>query len=189
MKTTSLPPKLEAVLLRLGRAAQLNVTQAVKLPYIVDVVANRVLGHPITEGSHETWENGVVTSQVWHYLTKADDPDVFRLEPVPWSEERKVVVAVDDKDAELTEDEQKVVDYVAHEYGGISAGALGTLTKTMNPDLSSWGTSNRHASITSDAYDRLSDEYQEMVESISGVTLEQLERDSVPVKEIEEALA
>ena len=61
--THDLPPKLEAVLIRLGRAATLNVTQAVKLPYLMDVIAVHVLGRRITEASHKTWDKGIVTNE------------------------------------------------------------------------------------------------------------------------------
>src|SRR5258707_381465 len=87
-----LPPKLEAVLIRLGKAAALDVTQAVKLPYLVDVVAAHVIGRRITEGTHQAWDHGVVTKEVWHYLDKCTASPVLHLKPVRWSEEKRVVI-------------------------------------------------------------------------------------------------
>jgi hypothetical protein len=51
----SLPPKLAAVMTRLARRAGpagLPPSHLATLPYLVDVVAMRVLGRPITEGTH-----------------------------------------------------------------------------------------------------------------------------------------
>ena len=48
---------LERICERLG---SVNKTQAVKLPYLVDTVAARVLGRPITSAAYETWRHGVV---------------------------------------------------------------------------------------------------------------------------------
>lgn len=183
-----LPPKLEAVLIRLGKAARLNVTQAVKLPYLVDVVAVHFLERPITEGNHRTWEHGVVTREVWHYLDKCKESPVFHLEPVRWSEEKRVVIDAEEPATELTAEEQRIVDFVVGEFGAVTASDLGRMTKFMNPGVRSWG-SNRPANLGSDAYDRMSPDYQEMAERASSVTLEQLRRVSKPVDDIEDALA
>lgn len=183
----NLPVKLEAVLLRLGSQTSLNITQAVKLPYLVDVVARRVLGQTITEGRHEAWDHGVVTSQVWHYLTKTESP-AFHLESVKFSEERKLVV--DDKPSTdlLTDEEKAIVDFVAAEFAAINAVDLGRMTKVMNPEISSWGT-NKRASTESDAFDRMTDEYQAMAEHVASLTLDELRRDYVPISNIEDAIA
>src|SRR6185295_1021644 len=183
-----LPPKLLAVFIRLGRSVNLNVTQAVKLPYLVDVVATHFLGAPITEGTHQGWDKGVVTSQVWHYLTKCEEPSVFHLEPVPWSEERRVVIHAETDGVELTPEQEQVIDIVVKLYSGMSASELGRLTKFMNPEISAWG-SNREASLKSDAYDRMSEEYQAMAKMASLVTLDQLKEDWEPVMSIEDAVA
>ncbi|MGH7341936.1 MAG: Panacea domain-containing protein [Candidatus Rokuibacteriota bacterium] len=187
-KSPPLPPKLEAVLIRLGKAANLNVTQAVKLPYIVDVIAIHVLGEPITEGHHEAWDKGVVTSEVWHHLTKSQGSPVFHLEPVPWSEERKLVVDAQGDTSALTPAQAELVDVVAQQFGGIRAGDLGRLTKLMNPEIGTWG-SNRRADLTESAFERLSDEYQVMAEAVAALTLDELRRDYEVVEDIEEALA
>lgn len=189
VKTTALPPKLEAVLVRLGTATSLNVTQAVKLPYLVDVVANHLLGGPITEGHHEAWDNGVVTSEVWHYLKKCDDSPVFHLEPVLYSEERRLVIdSADVAEVVLTEQEEQVVALVAREFGKVRAVDLGRMTKLMNPEISSWGT-NKPARTNEDAFERLSDDYQAMAEAVSALTLERLRRAYEVVEDIEDALA
>ncbi len=184
----SLPKKLEAVLLRLGSATQLNITQAVKLPYLVDVVAKQVLGRTITEGVHQAWDHGVVTRQVWHHLSRDGESLLFHLEPVPFSEEKKLVVNENSEDDVLTGDERAVVDIVAQEFSSMSATDLGRMTKIMNPEISSWGT-DRQASIEAEAFDRMSDDYQAMAEQVATLTLDRLRRDYEPVTNIEDAIA
>jgi uncharacterized phage-associated protein len=184
----ALSPKLEAVLIRLGKAVPLNVTQAVKLPYLVDVVAVHVLGRRITEGTHQAWDYGVVTKEVWHYLDKCEDPSVFHLDPVPWSEEKRVVIDAEEPASELMPEEQQIVDFVAQELAAIRAGDLGRLTKFMNPDISSWG-SNRAADLGPHAYDRMTEDYQRMASQAASVTLDQLRRASTRVDDIEDAVA
>jgi uncharacterized phage-associated protein len=186
-KAQSLPPKLEAVLIRLAKAASLNVTQAVKLPYLVDVVAMHVLGRRITEGHHKAWEHGVVTREVWHYLTKSVGSPVFHLESVPLSEETLVVIDAAEPPV-LSPEEQEVVDFVAHELV-LKAGELGRLTKFINPGISAWGKRDLAASVEPDTYERLSPNYREMAEQAASLTLDQLRRISTPVDNIEDAIA
>ena len=188
--TNSLPPKLETVLVRLVESGKLNKTQAVKLPYLVDVVAQRVLGRPITEGHHQAWEYGVVTSEAWRYLDKSDESSVFVLEPVPWSEEKRVRLNENYKPGVpvLTEEEERIVESVIAEFGETPAGELGRMTKRMNPQITSWGR-NGVADTGTDAYDRMSLEYQEMAEAASSWTLDRLRRESEPVTDLEEAIA
>ncbi|HEY2295161.1 MAG TPA: hypothetical protein VGM86_31035, partial [Thermoanaerobaculia bacterium] len=186
-RPNDLPPKLKAVLIRLGKTKQLNVTQAVKLPYLVDVVATHILGRKITEGHHKAWDHGVVTREVWHYLNKCVDSPVFHLESVPLSEERRVVIDVDEP-AVLSPEEQAVVDFVAHELV-LRAGELGRLTKLMNPGIPSWGQRDYAASVGEDAFERLSPEYREMAEHVASLTLDQLRSSSVPVEDLEDAIA
>ena len=189
MSKTRLPTKLEAVLIRLGvKAAPLNVTQAVKLPYLVDVVAMHVLGHRITEGTHQAWDYGVVTKEAWHFLNKSDETSVFHLEPVRWSEEKRVVIDAEESTSEFSPEEQRIVDFVAQEFGAIRAGDLGRMTKLMNPEISRWG-SNRLADLGPDAYDRMSEDYQRMAAQVASVTLDHLRRTSSPVYSIEDAVA
>jgi len=183
-----LPPKLEAVLIRLGKAAALNVTQAVKLPYLVDVVAAHVIGRRITEGTHQAWDHGVVTKEVWHYLDKCTASPVLHLKPVRWSEEKRVVIDAEEPASSLTWEEQRIIDFVAKEFASLRAGDLGRMTKIMNPTISEWG-SNRAADLGADAYDRMSEGYQEMAKQAASLTLEELRQISVPVLDIEDAVA
>lgn len=185
----SVPPKLEAVLIRLVKSGKLNVTQAVKLPYLVDVVAEHVLGRPITEGTHQAWKFGVVTVEAWRHLDKAGGgSSAFSVEPVRWSEEKRVKVAEDAQASGLTPEEEQVVDAVVADFGKVWATDLGNMTKRMNPHIRSWG-SNQRADTGPDAYDRMSREYQEMAEAAASWTLDRLRSSSEPVADIEEAIA
>jgi hypothetical protein len=184
-----LPPKLEAVMLRLCSSAELNKTQAVKLPYLVDVVANHVLGRAITEGQHEAWQYGVVTSEAWRFLDVCDgDPGLFVLEPVPFSEEKRVLPASEEPVDTLSPEEQRIVDFVAEEFASIQAGQLGLVTKLMNPAITSWG-ANGKADLGEDAYERMSADYQEMASDVMYLGLDSLRRNSRRISGAEEALA
>lgn len=182
-----LPPKLKSVLIRLGKSAPLNKTQAVKLPYLVDVIANNVLGRRITEGTHEAWQFGVVTSEVWHFLEHSDDSLILHMEPIPFSEEKRLVIDAD-IEPDLTPDEQRIVDYVQEEYATFRAGDLGRITKLMNPEISHWG-SAREPNLGEDAYDRMSQDYLDMAEVVADATLDRLRRESVAVEDVEDAVA
>lgn len=186
----TLPPKLSAVLVQLCAQApdKLTITQAVKLPYLVDVLAKHVLGHPITEGSHEAWEHGVVTSDAWRYFSGQPDDGSFRVSPSRFSEEIWVEAADDASAGDLTEAERAIVAFVIEEYGFATATELGALTKRMNPSIRSWGRNHR-ADVGGDAYERMSPEYLEMIEEVEPVTLERLRRESKPIESIEEAIA
>ena len=188
-RPNTLPPKLEAVIVRLGKAKDLNVTKAVKLPYLVDVVANHVLGRPITEGHHQTWDKGVVTSEAWHFLNRASESDRLRLQEVRWSEEKKLIVSKGCDDSELTAEEKAVVDAVIQEFGSMSAGELGAMTKMMNPEIGQWG-SNHRADSSESAFDRMSPEYQEMAAAVARIPLRELEQGEYEVVDsIEDAIA
>ena len=189
LNVPTLPPKLEAVMVRLCKSVPLNKTQAVKLPYLVDVVAHRVLGRPISEGSHQAWDHGVVTSEAWHFLRACSrEPQQFDVQPVPSSEEERISVSNDARDDALSEDEKRVVDYVIQEFSMLRAGELGPMTKLMNPEISTWGI-NRPADIGPDAFERMTDEYQDMAMDVARTSLDYLRRYSVPVGSIEEAIA
>lgn len=185
-----LPPKLEAVLVRLCRQAPrpLNITQAVKMPYLVDVLAAQVLGGAITEGHHQTWKLGVVTSEAWHYLHKCPPESPLRILPVPFSEE--LCVEADEKaamDALLSEEECRIVDFVAGEFAFRQAWELGRMTKRMNPGVTAWG-ANQCADTGPDAYERMSPDYLEMADFVDDVSLAQLRRESEPIASPEEAV-
>lgn len=184
-----LPPRLEAVMIRLCRSAKLNKTQAVKLPYLVDVVATHLLGIPITEGSHQAWDHGVVTRQAWRHLDRCGrTPDKFRIEAVPFSEEQRIRVADGVTEVGLTPEQEAIVDVVVREFASIPAGELGLMTKLMNPGIGSWGI-NRRADTGEDAYERMSSEYQEMARSAASLTLDSLRRNSIPITSIEDVVA
>lgn len=187
----SLPPRLEAVMVLLCRGTQLNKTQAVKLPYLVDVLATRLLGKPITEGQHEAWDHGVVTRQAWRHLDQCESGhSVFRLKAVQHSEEKRVELlpAASGLDGRLSAAERAIVDYVRETYGSVPAGELGKMTKVMNPEIDRWG-DNLRADLGPNAYDRMTPEYQEMARRIAWVTDEELRRHSVPVVNLEDAIA
>lgn len=187
----SLPPRLEAVMVRLCRGAKLNKTQAVKLPYLVDVLATHHLGRPITEGRHEAWDYGVVTKQAWRHLDRCESGDsVFRLKAVQHSEEKRVELlpAARGLAGRLTAAERAIVDYVRDTYGSVPASELGKMTKVMNPEIDCWG-GNLRADTGLDAYDRMAPQYQEMAKRVASITDEELRRHSVVVVNLEDAIA
>lgn len=187
----SLPPRLEAVMVRLCRGVRLNKTQAVKLPYLVDVVAMHHLGKPITEGRHEAWDYGVVTREAWRHLDQCEAGEsVFRLKAVQHSEEKRVEVlpATGRLDDRLTDGERAIVDFVRDTYGSMPAAELGRMTKIMNPEVDCWG-GNLRADTGSNAYDRMTPEYQEMARRVASITDEELRRHSVVVVNVEDAIA
>jgi uncharacterized phage-associated protein len=185
-----LPPKLEAVLVGLCRKAPkpLSITQAVKMPYLVDVLAQAVLGRPITEGSHESWKYGVVTSEAWHYLQNLPEGTPFSVADVPFTEEIRVEAPGASSQTGLSEEEARIVEFVAEEYSYYSAIALGEMTKRMNPQVPSWG-ANRTADVGGDAYERMSPEYLEMVEAVAPLSLQELRRSSRPLTSAEDVFA
>jgi len=137
-------------------------TRAVKLPYLVDVLANHHLGAPITGGTHQTWDHGVVTSEVWSYIQRGADPHgPFDVDEHGYSEGGKQISLAGEPDDALSPEETAIVDLVADEYGRLDATSLGRLTKSMNTQLDAraWG-KNHTAAIDEDAYARLSESYQ-----------------------------
>lgn len=185
-----LPPKLEAVLFRLcSRAPRpLTLTQAVKMPYLVDVLARQVLGRVVTEGHHQAWEHGVVTAEAWHHLHALSPASGFKTTPVPYSEEIRVEAVEEIPEGALSSDEERIVDFVAEEYAYCPPTELGEMTKRMNPALRGWG-SNRAAGIGGDAYERMTPEYLEMSESVASLTLDHLRRSSRPISSPEDVIA
>jgi len=157
------------------RFGPLTKTKAVKLPYLVDVVANHVLGRPITEGTHQTWEHGVVTREVYAALTHNVEATPFVAEPHPFSESGDSI-RLDDSTAEssgtLSPEEAEVVDWVGRRYGKLDAVRLGLLTKALNTqhDPSVWG-SNHAAHVDEGAYARLADGWQRFFERIPSLDL------------------
>jgi len=161
-RRTSLPPKLEAVLARLcERLGPMTKTKAVKLPYLVDVVARHTLGRRITEGTHQTWDYGVVTREAYRFFTHESGEPLFKVEPHPYSEGGVLISLGQASLPPLGEEEEEIVDHVADLFGEMDAVQLGTLTKALNTELeaSAWG-SNHDAEVGEDAYARLADGWQ-----------------------------
>lgn len=154
-----LDPKLEAVLCRLcERLGVLSMTQAAKIPYLVDIVAKHVLGAPLTEGTHQTWKMGVVTREVWVYAQKGGNVnDPFIIKDSNQYPGGKRIYAGGEPDIELTPEQLEIVDVVADIWGGYDADRLGRLTKALNTHLGGevWG-DNRPAAVDADAFARLS---------------------------------
>jgi uncharacterized phage-associated protein len=182
-------PKLTAVLARLcERLGPLFSTQAVKLPYLVDVVAAQVLGQPIARGTYQTWEHGVVAKEVFRFIkhevaeTAADA--LFRIEPHSYSESGKRIALSDTADlrSALTPEEIAIVDFIADEYGHIAPEQLGYLTKRLNTEMppEAWGT-NQVAAVNEDAFLRLGPEWQRLCQVISEADLDDRSRWSEPI--------
>lgn len=152
------PNKLEAVLAELcSRLGTITITKAVKLPYLVDVVAEHVLGRRITEGTFQTWDYGVVTREVWDLVKEGGRPR-FKVGEHFYSEGGRTVALTEDSAPEvLSPEELAVVAYVVEQFGHLNAAELGDLTKCLNPQLApeEWG-SNQRPSTGEDAFARLS---------------------------------
>jgi uncharacterized phage-associated protein len=157
----ALPAKLQAVLATLCRIlGPLTKTKAVKLPYLVDVLAYHVLGRAITEGTHQTWEHGVVTREVYQAMSRRAVGHTFRLRKHHYSESG-VLLELADQSTDLDPDEEVVVQDVAERFGRLDAESLGALTKSLNVHLDRevWG-KNHLAAVGEDAYLRMSSESQ-----------------------------
>ena len=174
MKTRSLPSKLEAVLARLSeRAGPLTKTQAVKLPYLVDVVAQRALGRPIARGRYETWELGVVTREVYAFMTYSEGDDWLAVVNHDYSEGGRQLRLKQARTSPLSPEELVVVDLVADEFGGVDASRLGLLTKSLNTHLRPevWG-SNHTPELGEDAYARLATGWLRFFEALPSLDID-----------------
>jgi uncharacterized phage-associated protein len=162
-----LSPKLEAVLARLcERLGTMTKTKAVKLPYLVDVVASQEIGHRITEGNHQTWDYGVVTREVFSFIThNRSAQGLFSIEPHDYSEGGQRIRLRAQNSVPLSREEEAIVDAVADRYGRLDAESLGKLTKRINTHLDpeAWG-SNHMAAVDEDAYARLAAGWQAFCE-------------------------
>ncbi len=164
-------------------------TKAVKLPYLVDVVARHTLGRPITEGTHQTWDYGVVTREAYRFFTHESGEPLFKVEPHHYSE-GGVLIALDQAPAPcLEEEEREIVDHVAQLYGEMDAGQLGTLTKALNTELeaSAWG-SNHDAEVGEDAYARLADGWQALYERLPRLDLTDESQWGEPIEDVDRYL-
>ena len=180
-------PRLRAVLGRLcERLGPMFKTQAVKLPYLVDVISNHALGHTIADGTYQTWEHGVVTKEVYRFIEhEAEGDELFRVEPHAFSEGgKKIALARAARHESLSPEEIAVVDTVADLYGSIAPEELGHLTKQMNTEIppDAWG-SNRSASIGEDAFLRLSLDWQRLYARIAVENLDDRSRWGAPIND------
>jgi uncharacterized phage-associated protein len=168
-----LPPKLKAVLVRLVSSTRLSVTQAVKLPYLVDVIAMRHLGRRITEASHEAWNYGVVAAEAWRHLDRCGAGGDFQLRVIPRSEEKRVELARSSTEMalDLAEEEIDIVDFVVSEYAEMGAVELGALTKAMNPRITQWG-KNAQVDLGIEAYDALTPQARRLARAIRSLKAE-----------------
>jgi uncharacterized phage-associated protein len=192
VKAERLNPKLEAVLARVcQKLGAITTTRAVKLPYLVDVVAKHVLGHPVTGGTHQTWDYGVVTREVWSYIQHGGDPnDPFRIKAHNFSEDGKEISLAGEPDENvLTPEEEEIVDHVADHYGRFDAPTLGRLTKSLNThlDAGAWG-KNHRAAVDEDAYSRLSSSYQAFCNQLPFLDLTDEENWGEPIDDPQEYL-
>jgi uncharacterized phage-associated protein len=184
--TSGMNPRLSAVLARLcQRLGPLFSTQAVKLPYLVDVVARHLLGHTIANGTYQTWEHGVVTKEVFRFIKHESSRDpAFRVEPHSYSESGKLISLTGDPEiiSVLSPEELAVVDFIAGEYGHIAPEQLGYLTKRLNTEIpaEAWGT-NANAAVNEEAFLRLSPEWQTLCERISEEDLDDRTKWSEPI--------
>ena len=185
-----LPPKLEAVLARLcERLGPLTKTKAVKLPYLVDVVTRHALGRRITEGTHQTWDYGVVTREAYRFFTHGSGKPWFKIEPHHFSEGGVLISLDHGPPPPLDDDEREIVDHVSERYGQMDAGQLGALTKALNTDLdgSVWG-SNHDAEVGEDAYARLADGWLTLYEALPRLDLTDERLWGEPIDDIDEYL-
>jgi len=180
-----LSPRLEAVLARLcTRLGPLLTTRAVKLPYLIDVLAQHHLGAPITGGTHQTWDYGVVTAEVWSYIQKNGDGNgPFEVSEHRFSEGGKQICLAREMEKNILKpEEEAIVDYVAENYGAVDATSLGKLTKALNTqlDVRAWG-KNHAASVDEDAYARLSRSYQAFANRLPDLDLKNEESWGEPI--------
>jgi uncharacterized phage-associated protein len=172
LRDSGFGPKLEAVLARLcEKLGSLYKTQAVKLPYLVDVIAVKELGRRITEAKFEAWKQGVVARDAWIGVTYPREGCVFQIDQ-PDYDEGWTIRLDGNPSPRLSPEELEVVDFVAERYGSMTAQDLGTLTKALNPEIprERWG-SNAQPAINEDAYARLSEGWQTFWKIVSSQDL------------------
>src|SRR6185295_17183361 len=171
-----LDPKTEAVLARLcEKLGGLYKTQAVKLPYLVDVVAQHSLGRRLTGIRFEAWDQGVVAPEIYRFFTHHPESDpVFQVEPARFSESAvRIKARLGAVREPLNEEEQEIVDLVACEYGRLPVEQLGRVTKRLNTELGpeNWGT-NAPVKLDEDSFLRLSPRWQDLYERIAAADLD-----------------
>lgn len=193
-----LEPKLEAVLAELCArlSGQIGITHAVKLPYLVDVVAAATLGHRITSAAYEAWDYGVVAPEVWRFVKHTPGAGPFETADREYTEGgRELRLSGRPPAGILTEEEREVVALVADRFGKLPAVELGALTKSLNPKVERWGTNQAalegkakvvgrrskaapppiasiSISVDEDAYYRMGDDWQRLYRRLRESDLE-----------------
>ena len=181
-----LDPKMEAVLARLiaeSPNGELAKTQAVKLPYLVDVVAQHVLGRRITSGRYAPWAHGVVATEIYDLITSARyggeplEGTPFEAYEPPGFEDRQTVALAAEAPDLLTEEEAEVVDFVAIQYARLEPSRLGQITKAMNPHITTWPSPGKPVKINEPAYEVLPVGFDEVDAEIALERLRAIEKD------------
>lgn len=194
-----LDPKLEAVMAALlEQTGQLFKTQAVKLPYLVDVVASHVLGRRLTQGHYEAWQHGVVATEVYDLVTNARfggealEGTPFQVTEPRGFEDRQVLELAAGGPDILDEDEREVIDFVAVQYGDLAPGRLGHLTKRMNPHIRRWPAAGKQVHFDQTAYEALPVGWDEVDVEIARARRHRIDEDPaylVTDDELEDELA
>ncbi len=169
------------------RLGPITKTKAVKLPYLVDVVARHTLERRITEGTHQTWDYGVVTREAYRFFTHDSGGPLFKIEPHHYSEGGVLIsLGRASRLPTLEDEEREIVDHVAEIYGEMDAAQLGALTKALNTELeaSAWG-SNHAAEVGEDAYARLADGWQALYEKLPRMELTDESQWGEPIEDVD----
>jgi uncharacterized phage-associated protein len=184
VETGRLDPKMAAVLARLiERLGPLYTTQAVKLPYFVDVIASHVLGRALTRATYEAWGYGVVAKEVYAFINYDDPGPLFTVTSHQRNGELLGLACDSPAETELTECELEIVDFVAEEYGRLHVDQLGKVTKRMNTEIApeEWG-DNAPVLPDEEAYLRLDPQWQGLCESIRRANLDDRSKWSEPIE-------
>jgi uncharacterized phage-associated protein len=189
-RRSELDPKLEGVLAALClRLGEVTKTKAVKLPYLVDVLASCDLGHRITNATYQAWEYGVVATEVWRAVTRERLGPNFEVRPHQYSEGGQLLrLAKPNQQIPLSPEEEAVVEFIADKFGKLNAAQLGTLTKQLNPEIETWG-SNQEARVDEDACARLlSPGWQELCRTLHRLDLSNELQWGPPITDVDEYL-
>lgn len=182
----ALAPQMETVLARLCELlGRLSKTQAVKLPYLVDVIAKHELGRPIARGRYQCWRHGVVAEDVFRNI---DSSSAFRTREERFSEYGMWIEAAKPA-SRMKPEEESIIEYVANRFGKLDQNALGVLTKRMNTHIpiDKWG-SNAKAEINETAYERMSQQWQQVCEELTKVDYARLDEGAVEINSDDDLL-
>lgn len=166
---------LEAVVAHLcKRLGRLSTTQAVKFPYLIDIIAKHHLGTTVCRASYEAWGHGVVAREVYYGVNSSKLLTVAETKKGTGK-----VIRCDKESQELPAEVMEIIDYVADQYGGMPIKELGLLTKRLNPHVKKWGL-NASISVSEDQYVRLAPNWQAMCRRIEKMDFNAMERDAEP---------